>query len=58
MGFWTFILLLFAVIIAIRMIQSPRTGSGGSTGVKVCGTCGAQHPQFATFCRQCGNKLS
>ena len=43
---------------------APQPGSTGSSdakadaGVKFCSSCGAQNPSDASFCENCGNKLS
>jgi predicted amidophosphoribosyltransferase len=44
--------------------QTSQSGSTGSSdaktdaGVKFCSSCGAQNPSDASFCENCGNKLS
>ena len=44
--------------------QTSQPGSTGSSdakadaGVKFCSSCGAQNPSDASFCENCGNKLS
>lgn len=51
------LLTLFAVIVAAMFLMSalsPRQPRGG----QVCRGCGANHPDYAAFCRRCGRPLS
>jgi predicted amidophosphoribosyltransferase len=51
------LLTLFGVIVAamfLMSVLSPRQ----RTGRRVCRACGANHPDYAAFCRRCGRPLN
>ena len=56
-----FLLVLALVALVLLLVLSggggKRRGSSAAAAPKRCPACGADHPGFARFCRQCGKKL-
>jgi len=52
------LLTLFAVAVTTMVLMSvlsPRRRTEGAG--RMCGACGAAHPEHAAFCRRCGRSL-
>jgi len=58
-GFGPFFIVFVAAVLLFLLIAtaSQHRRYLSQTQSKLCKGCGANHPNFATFCRRCGRKL-
>ena len=59
MSFGMFVMLVLIVVVFFVVFVSAGAGSRrvGPMMQRGCPQCGATHPHFARFCRQCGNRI-
>jgi ribosomal protein L40E len=54
------VILIFVVVVVVSTGSSRRRADRERRryDVKVCGQCGANQPQHAAYCRECGRRLT
>jgi len=57
MGTAIFVIVLVSVLSATSASAKKHRRHAMMTDSRYCKSCGLVHPEFARFCRQCGQKL-